>query len=1070
MFDALIRASLRQRVFVLAFSAVLVVAGLSALRELPVDVLPDLNRPTVTLMTEAEGMAAEEVEQRVSFPIETAMGGLPGVLRVRSASAASLSLVFVEFDWGTDIYRNRQVVAERLGAVAAQLPPRVTPALGPVASIMGQVVMVALQAEPGRADAMQLREAADWIVRPRLLTLPGVAQVIPIGGEVRQYRIAPDPRRMQALQVTLAEIEQSARGFAINTSGGIVERGAEEVMVRNLARTTRLEDLAALVVAMREGVPVRLDQVADVAFAPRVRRGDAGYRGEPAVVLSIEKQPGVDTLRLTAEVERALEELNRSLPDGVALRSVLFRQADFIERAVGNVQRVLLEAAVAVLIVLALFLANVRTTAISLAAIPVSMLVTVLVFHALGLSINTMTLGGIAIAIGELVDDAIVDVENVLRRLRENRASVAPLPGIHVVAAASTEIRSSIVYATAVVVLAFLPLFALSGIEGRLFAPLGVAYVVSILASLLVAVTLTPVLCHLLLVDDAPARATGATEAAGATGTTGATGATGASGTSRSLLARGDGSLVRALKRAGRRALDWAFDHPRRVMAAAALLTGVAAASTPWLPRIFLPPFNEGTLTINLLLAPGTSLEESTRVGALAERLLLAVPEVDRVGRRTGRAELDEHAEGVHSSEIEVGLGRSARSRAAVLTDIRERLAVLPVAVNIGQPISHRLDHMLSGIRAELVVKVYGDDLQTLSTLAAGVEQRLRRVPGLVDLQAEKQTLVAQQRVRIDPERAAALGVTPAAVAQAMSVMSGGEVVSQVFDGARRFDVVLRLAESDRGTDPGPSGGLPGVLVGTPRGPVPLVHLASLEEGVGPNQIGRENGRRRIAVYANIAAQDPAAVVAAVREALVTFELPAGYFTVLEGQFQAQEQATRRIGLLAGVSLLLVFAVLYARYRAASLALVVMANVPMAMVGGIAALWVAGEALSVASLVGFVTLAGIAARNGILKVSHCVNLVLHEGERFGRAMVMRGSLERITPVLMTALTAAVALAPLLLSADQPGKEILYPVALVIFGGLASSTLLDTLVTPVMLLRWGGPAVARLAATRTDERY
>jgi HME family heavy-metal exporter len=1051
VFNALIHASLRQRVFVLAFSAVLAVAGLVALRALPVDVFPDLNRPTVTLMTEAEGMAAEEVEQRVSFPIETAMGGLPGVLRVRSMSAASLSLVFVEFDWGTDVYRNRQLVAERLGTVAAQLPPRVTPVLGPIASIMGQVVMVAMQAEPGKADAMQLREAADWVVRPRLLTIPGVAQVIPIGGEVRQYRIAPDPRRMRALGVTLADIEQAARGFAQNTSGGIVERGAEEVMLRNLARTVRLEDLAGLVVAVRDGTPVRLNQVAEVAFSPRVRRGDAGYRGEPAVVLSIEKQPGVDTLRLTADVERALRELSRALPEGVSVKSVLFRQADFIERAIGNVERVLVEAAVAVLIVLVMFLANVRTTAISLAAIPVSILVTVLVFHAFGLSINTMTLGGIAIAIGELVDDAIVDVENVLRRLRENRASAAPLPGISVVAAASTEIRSSIVYATAIVVLAFVPLFALAGIEGRLFTPLGIAYVVSILASLLVAVTLTPVLCYLLLARDAPAGASGAQRGRGT-----------------SLLSRGDGVLVRGLKRVDRRVLDWSFDRPRTVLATAALLTVLAVSSAPWLPRTFLPPFNEGTLTINLLLAPGTSLEESTRVGALAERLLLQVPEVERVGRRTGRAELDEHAEGVHSSEIEVGLVESGRSRAAVLSDIRERLAVLPAAINVGQPISHRLDHMLSGVRAELVVKVYGDELETLAALAAGLEQRLQRIGGLVDLQVEKQAFVPQQRVRIDAERAAAQGVTPAAVAQALAVMANGEVVSQVFDGARRFDVVLRLSDRDRGADP--AAGLAGLLVATPGGQVPLAQLATIEDGIGPNQIGRENGRRRIAVYANTDGGDMAAIVAAVRAELGAFALPAGYFTVLEGQFQAQEEATTRIGLLALVSLALVFAVLYARYRSMTLALVIMANVPMAMVGGIAALWIAGEALSVASLVGFVTLTGIAARNGILKVSHYVNLVLHEGESFGRAMVLRGSLERLTPVLMTALTAAVALAPLLLAADQPGKEVLYPVALVIFGGLSSSVLLDTLVTPVMFLRWGGPAVARLAAARTDDRF
>lgn len=1037
MFDALIQASLRQRLFVLVFALVLTIAGLFTLHGLPVDVFPDLNRPTVTLMTEAEGMAPEEVEQRVSFPLETAFGGLPGVLRVRSVASAGLSIVYVEFDWGTDIYRNRQLVAERLGTVASQLPPRVVPTIGPVASIMGQVMLVALQGEPGKADAMQVREAADWVVRPRLLTLPGVAQVIAIGGEVRQYRIVPDVRRMRDLGVTLAEIEAAARGFATNTSGGFVERGAREVMLRNITRTTSLEDLAALPVSVRSGTPVLLRQVADVGFAARPKRGDAGYGGEPAVILSVEKQPQVDTVRLTADVEQALAELGRSLPAGVQVKSVLFRQADFIERSIGNVERVLVEAALAVLIVLFAFLLNVRTTAISLVAIPLSLLVSVLVFKALGVSINTMTLGGIAIAIGELVDDAIVDVENVLRRLRENRALVRPLPALQVVASASVEIRSSIVYATAIVVLVFLPLFALSGIEGRLFTPLGIAYVVSILASLLVAVTVTPVLCYLLL----------------------------AGGSAPAVLERGDSALVRRLKAWDWRALDWSFDRPRLVLSLTVVLVVAALATVPWFARSFLPQFNEGTLTINLLLDPGTSLAESNRVGVLAERLLLQVPEVRQVGRRTGRAELDEHAEGVHSSEIEVDLDPSSRSRAEVVADIRSRLAVLPAAANIGQPISHRLDHLLSGIRAEVAVKIFGDDLDTLNALASQVQARLSTVPGLVDLQTEKQVRVPQQRVRIVPQRAAAYGVAPAEVARVLQVMANGEVLSQVNDGVRRFDVVLRLADSDRTLE-----GLRVLPVPTPSGPVPLERLATLEDGDGPNQVGRESARRRIVVFANTSGRDTAAIIERVRAELDAVQMPGGYITVLEGQFQAQEAASRRIAILALVSLLLVYAVLYSRYRSAVLAGIVMANVPMAMVGGIVALWIAGGELSIASLVGFVTLAGIAARNGILKISHYINLALHEGEVFGRALVVRGSLERLTPVLMTALTAAVALSPLLVGAEEPGKEILHPVAVVIFGGLVSSTLLDTLVTPVMFLRWGRRPLERLLATQQDERF
>ena len=1060
MFDTLIQASLRHRLFVLAFALVLTIAGLYTLRGLPVDVFPDLNRPTVTLMTEAEGMAPEEVEQRVSFPLETAFGGLPGVLRVRSVSSAGLSIVYVEFDWGTDVYRNRQLVAERLGTVAGQLPPRVVPVLGPVASIMGQVMLVALQGEPGKADAMQVREAADWVVRPRLLTIPGVAQVIAIGGEVRQYRIVPDARRMRDLGVTLAEVEEAARGFATNTSGGFVDRGAREVMLRNVTRTTSLEDLAALPVRVRNGTPVLLRQVAEVTFAARPKRGDAGYGGEPAVILSVEKQPQVDTVRLTADVERALAELASSLPAGVQVKSVLFRQADFIDRSIGNVERVLVESAIAVLVVLFAFLLNVRTTLISLVAIPLSLLVTVLVFHALGLSINTMTLGGIAIAIGELVDDAIVDVENVLRRLRENRALAVPMPALQVVASASVEIRSSIVYATAIVVLAFLPLFALSGIEGRLFTPLGVAYVISILASLLVAVTVTPVLCYLLL---AQGSAQGSTQ--GPTPDASIAGGTRQAAGAPALLERGDSALVRRLKAWDRRALEWSFDRPRVVIALAALLVVVSAATVPWFARSFLPQFNEGTLTINLLLDPGTSLSESNRVGALAERLLLQVPEVRQVGRRTGRAELDEHAEGVHSSEIEVELQPSSRSREQVVADIRARLAVLPVAANVGQPISHRLDHLLSGIRAEIAVKIFGDDLDTLNGLAARVQTQLAGVPGLVDLQTEKQVRVPQQRVRIDPQRAAAHGVSPAAVARMLQVMANGEVLSQVNDGVRRFDVVLRLPDADRSLE-----GLAALPVETPLGVVPLERLATIEDGDGPNQVGRESARRRIVVFANTSGRDTSAIIERVRAALDAVPMPEGYFTVLEGQFQAQEAASRRIAVLALVSLLLVYAVLYSRYRSAVLAGIVMANVPMAMVGGIVALWIAGGELSIAGLVGFVTLAGIAARNGILKISHYINLALHEGETFGRALVIRGSLERLTPVLMTALTAAVALSPLLVGADQPGKEILHPVAVVIFGGLVSATLLDTLVTPVMFLRWGRRPLERLLAERTAERF
>ncbi len=1035
MFDTLIRASLAQRALVLAASLVLVVGGLWSLRQTPVDVFPDLNRPTVTLMTESGGMAPEEVENLVTFPVETAMSGMPGVVRVRSVSSVGLSLVFVEFDWGTDVLRNRQLVAERLAAVGGALPRDIVPRMGPITSIMGEIALVALPisttASTTAADgghAMATREFADWVLRPRLLNIPGISQVIPIGGEVRQYRVVPDVRRMEDVGVTLEDLARALSGFASNTAGGFLEQSAREILIRHIGRTTRVEDLENLVVGVRNRQPVLLRQVASVGFAPGVKRGDAGVAGGPAVIVSVQKQPQASTVKLTREVEAALAEVSRSLPPGVGKPEVLFRQADFIEHAVDNVEQALRDGAIMVAIVLFLFLGNARTTIISLTAIPVSLCVAFLVFRWFGLSVNTMTLGGLAIAIGELVDDAVVDVENVLRRLRENAAAGSPLPVREVVARASNEVRSGIVYATLIIVLVFVPLFTLPGIEGRLFVPLGVAYVVSILASMAVAVSLTPVLCSLLL----PAYA---------------------------ARAHHDSRLVAALKALDRRLLAWSFGRPRLVLGATlvAVLAAVAVATT--LPRSFLPPFNEGTLTVNVLLNPGTSLAESNRVGALAERLVAGVPEVAKVGRRTGRAELDEHAEGVHYSELEVDLRREGRPRADVIRDIRTRLAALPASVSVGQPISHRLDHLLSGVRAQIALKVVGDDLDTLRGLAATMESRMAAIRGIADLQVEKQVLIPQQQVRIDYARAAALGVSPPQVLRALETLIDGARVAQVIDGARRFDVLVRVADGERAP-----AGLARLLIETPGGRVPLSAIATIEDAAGPNQIGRDNGRRRIVVSANVAGRDLSDVVAELRTAIAQVPLPQGYHVALEGQFQAQEEATRLIGLLSLVSLGLILAILYSRYRSATLALVIVANIPLALVGAVAALWLAGQPLSVATLVGFVTLAGISTRNGILKISHYINLCRLEGETFGDAMIVRGSLERLTPVLMTALVAAFALVPLVLSSDAPGKEILHPVAVVIFGGLVSSTLLDTIVTPVMFRLWGRKPLERLLAS------
>ncbi|MBM1174974.1 efflux RND transporter permease subunit [Microvirga arabica] len=1028
MFNFLVSSSLKNRLFVIAAALVLVAYGSWILPRVPVDVFPDLNRPTVTLMTEAEGLAPQEVEQLVTYPLETAMNGMPGVTRVRSVSGVGLSIVYVEFDWGTDIYRSRQLVAERLALVGEQLPTGVTPQMGPVTSIMGEIMLVAVTSDT--VSPMEVREIADFIIRPQLLTIAGVAQVIPIGGEVRQYRIVPNIAALQALDVTHEQIEAAVTRFGTNTGGGFVDQHGREYLIRNVGVTKRLEDLRNTVVVHKQGQPVFLHQVAHVDFAPRVKRGDAGFQGKPAVIVSIQKQPGADTVDLTGKIEAALAEIQKTLPQGVSATNLQFRQATFIETSVDNVKRVLLEAAAVVAVILILFLMNVRATVISLTAIPISILVTVLVFNAFGLTINTMTLGGLAIAIGELVDDAVVDVENILRRLKENRELPDPRPVLEVIAAASQEVRSGIVYATMIIILVFIPLFALSGIEGRLFAPLGVAYIVSILASLVTSITVTPVLAYYLL-------------------------------SGRVKGHEHDSFVVRHLKRGNAALLRWAFGHRGVLFTTVLLGVGLAAYGATLLPRAFLPPFNEGTLTISLAYNPGIALAESHRLGLVAEGLIKDVPEVISVGRRTGRAELDEHAEGVHSSEIDVDLKRSERSKEEVMGDIRARLAVLPATLNVGQPISHRLDHMLSGVRAEIALKIYGEDIDTLRTLAEGLRERLSGVEGLVDLQVEKQVRIPQLRIDVDYEKAALYGLTPATVTQGLETMSNGRTVSQIVEGNRRFDVVMRLSDQDRSTT-----GLGDLLIATPTGHVPLRMIASVVETDGPNQVLRENGQRRIAVLGNTdGRRDMAAIIADIRRITSETQWPQGYVTRLEGTFQAQEEATLRIGALSLLSLAMVFVVLYSRYQSPALALIIMGNIPLALIGSVIALNIAGQPLSVASMIGFITLAGISARNGILKVSHYINLALYEGERFGKDMVIRGSLERLTPVLMTALSAGLALIPLLIGADEPGREILHPVAVTIFGGLISATLIDTFLTPVLFLTFGRKPLERIQASR-----
>ena len=1028
MFARIVEASLRGRVLVLAAAIVLLALGLRAARELPVDVLPDLTRPMVTVQAETAGLAPEDVESLVTFPIETALSGLQDVARLRSVSSPGLSVVYAEFDWNSDPWRDRQLVAERIDAIRSQLAPLAEPRIGPLTSLMGEILLVALQSRDGSTSPQQLRELADWTLRPKLLALPGVAQVLAIGGEVKQYEIHPDAQRMRLNGIGLAQINEAARGFGSNTGAGVAIAGGSEYAIRGIGRPFRLEDLAQAAVAWRGNGPIRLGQVAELSVGVRLKRGDAGFDGKPAVILSIQKQPGVDTLQLTQAVAAVFAQREgRLLPDDVQV-STVFRQADFIEASIANVRQALLHGAIIVALGLLLFLAGGRATLVSLAALPLSIAAAILTLGLFGLSVNTMTLGGLAIAVGELVDDAVVGVENVIRRLRENALLPSPRPPIQVIASATAEVRSGIVYATLLIVLAFLPLFALQGVESRLFAPLGLAYIAAILASLVVAVTLTPVLSYFAF--------------------------------ARQAAAPRERAWLHALKARYAVALQAVLRAPRLTLLLTALLLFAALAAAWQLPGVFLPAFNERTLTLNLLLRPGVSLDASDDIGTAAERLALSVPEVASVGRRTGRAEQDEHAEGLHYSELDLALRPGGRPRADVVADLRSRLSALPATLVFGQPISHRLDHLLSGVRAPLAVKIYGDDLEVLRRLADQVVQRLHGIAGLADVQAEPQAQTPQLQVRVDARRAAQYGVSPPRVQDALTELTVGSTMSRIVEGERRFDLVVRLPQA--ALDPATIGDIP---IDAPAAAVPLRWLGDIETASGPGQILRENLRRRIAVAAypgpsssGVERFDQA--VQAARAALADLPLPAGYQLHLEGEFQAQSAATQRIAALALLSLLLMLALLYARYRSLRFSLIILGNVPLAMIGGVAALALTHTPLSVASLVGFVALAGIAARNGILKLSRYLQLA-RQGEPFGDALILRGSEERLTPVLMTALIAAAALLPLLGAADAPGKEILHPVALVIFGGLIGGTLLDSFLTPLLFRRYGEAPLRRL---------
>ncbi len=1019
MLNKVIQFALQQRLLVLVAAAALIIYGGIVAYRTPVDVFPDLTAPTVTVLTESHGLAPEEVESLVTLPIESAMNGTAGVFRVRSNSAIGISIVFVEFDFTTDIYRARQLVTEKLQQV--RLPVGVSPpVLGPISSTMGEIMEISMTST--ETSPMELRSIADWIVRPRLLGVSGVSQVMIIGGEMKQYQILIDPAKLADYKLTVEEVVEAVSESNANASGGFMERPNEEYLIRLRARAYSVNDLGNSVITVRDNVPILVKNIATVQEAPALKRGDGSFNGKPAVVATIQKQPNANTLELTDSIEATLASLKQSLPPDVVVDTKAFRQADFIDRAIGNIQESIIEGGLMVTIVLFLFLWNFRTTFISLTAIPLSLVTAILVMNYFDITINTMTLGGMAIAIGALVDDAIIDVENVFRRLKQNAHLDDPLPVLTVIYNASAEIRSSILFATLIIILVFLPLFSLGGFEGRMFAPLAFAYIISITASLIVALTVTPVLCYFLL------------------------------GRSKLIEDEGDSRLVAWLKKHYRKLLDWTLKHPAKIIGVSAALLIVALSLFFLMGREFLPPFNEGTFNINSNLPPGTSLRESNRIGQIIENVLLSVPEVVSTTRRTGRAELDEHAAGVNTSEIEVVTKESDRSHAAVTEEVRQKLAQIPgVESEVGQPISHRIDHLLSGTRAQIAIKLFGPDLATLRTKASEIRDQMSKIGGVVDLLVEPQVGVPQVQINLNREQAAALGIKAEDLAETVDTAFNGHVASQVLEEQRTYDVLIRFDDASRSS----VDSIQRTLIDTPGGAkVPIAQVAEVRTDQGPNTINRENVQRRIIIQANVADRDLGSVIADVRENIgKNVSLPQGYFIQYGGQFEAQEKASTQILLLSIVAIAGIFLLLFIALKSARAAILVMANLPLALIGGVVMVFLAGGTLSIASLVGFITLFGIATRNGIMLISHYQHLMEFEGKTFNEAIV-QGSMERLSPILMTALVTGIGLVPLALGAGEPGKEIQQPMAVVILGGIVTSTFLNMIVIPALYLKYG----------------
>jgi len=1076
MLNKLILFSLKNRLLVVSLAALIMVYGVFTLIKLPVDVLPDLNRPRVTIFLEANGMAPEEIETQVNLPVETQLNGAPGVEVVRSVASPGLGMVFVEFDWNTDVYRARQLTAEKIQGI--QLPNGITPKMGPISSIMGQIMMIAITSDT--TSPADLRTLADFTIRRRLLSVKGVSQVIPIGGERLQYQVLISSDKLRQYNLSINEVDNALQLTNLNTTGGFIDNKGSEVLIRNIGRANTLEDLKSTVVANRNGSPVLLQQVAEVKFGGPVKRGDGSFNGKPAVILSIEKQPGAGTITLTDDILTAIDDIKASLPKDIHINTDVFQQKSFIATSLTNVEHALRDGFILIIIILFLFLLNFRTTIITLTAIPLSLIISAIVFKMFDISINTLTLGGLAIAIGELVDDAIVDVENVYRRMKENWAREHPRPLLKVIYEASSEVRNSIVYATIIVVLVFIPLFYLQGIEGKIFAPLGIAYITSIVASLVVSLTLTPVLCsyllkkkkHLSHVNLAFWRKKKISNEQWARGNEQdalAPSPSDRSGGEVDAAHEDDSPLVKWLKKKDKKLLHWGLQRPKAIIGVAIALIIASAAIIPFFGTEFLPPFNEGSYTINVLAPAGTSLDESNKLGTIAEKQILKVPEVALTSRRTGRAELDEHAEPPSYSEIDVTLKPGGRNKKKVLADIRNNLSVLKgVTVNIGQPISHRLDHLLSGVRAQIAIKIFGNDLTALRSAAEQLRTTISTVPGAVDVQVENQVMVPQLMVKIDRIALQRYGLQAGKVAEDIEVFYNGKVVSQILDGQKTFDIVLRTDDSTRKN----IDAIKNTQIATPDGSlIPLEQIAKVELENSISSINHENTQRRIVVSANVQGRDLGSTVKEMQEKVKNeLKLEEGYYLQWGGQFESQQSASKLITILSIFSFAGIFLVLYSHFKSSRIVLQIMLNIPLALIGSVVAVMLTGGVFSIATMVGFITLTGIASRNGIMMISHYIHLVQHEGEVFGDKMIIRGSLERLVPVLMTALVAALALIPLTLDATASGKEILYPVATVILGGLVSSTLLDMIVTPVVFKQFGKKALDKYIAEQNKKDF